>query len=242
MCARNLTVREIVRISCQLLSGIHNIHSKNLIHFDIKPDNVLLSDRGDALLSDFGLAKQMYLGQATQTLFYAPIIPPEVLSGPPFDLQYDIYQFGLTLYRMCCGESVLRDEYAKFGSNAELAQALQSGTYPNRSIFPEHIPDRLRKVIVRCLEVDPSDRYGSALEVANGLAKVDQCLDWRFEQGAGGKSWSRFEDGAEKRFSVLPNGKTEFVTIKEDKTRRKLEHCCSSLTEAKVKGVLRSEG
>jgi serine/threonine protein kinase len=53
---RHMTVREIVTAGCQILSGLHNIHSKGLIHFDVKPDNVLLSDRGEALLSDFGLA------------------------------------------------------------------------------------------------------------------------------------------------------------------------------------------
>ena len=104
MSAQNLTVREIVRLGCQLLSGIHNIHSKGLIHFDIKPDNILLSDRGEALLSDFGLAKQMYLGQAEQTQFYLPIVAPELLTREFHDLRFDIYQFGLTLYRMCCGE------------------------------------------------------------------------------------------------------------------------------------------
>ena len=242
MSDRNLTVREIIRIACQLLSGIHNIHSKNLIHFDIKPDNVLLSDRGEALLSDFGLAKQMYLGQAMQTSVYAPIVPPEVINGPPYDLRYDIYQFGLTLYRMCCGESALRDHFPGLEPRAELVQALQGGTYPDRSTFPEHIPDRLRKVIVRCLEVDPNDRFGSALQVANALAKVDQCLDWRFEQGVGGKIWSRIEDETEKRFSVEPDGKTNFVSIKGGKTRRKTAHCCASMTEAQVKRVLKNEG
>lgn len=242
MAAQNLTVREIVRLGCQLLSGIHNIHSKGLIHFDIKPDNVLLSDRGEALLSDFGLAKQMYLGEAMQTYFYTPIVAPEVLNGNVHDLRFDIYQFGLTLYRMCCGEGVLRDQFQAFGAREDLVRALQGGTYPNRSMFPEHIPDRLRRVIVRCLEVDPNDRYSSALEVANALASVEDCLDWRFVQGAGGKTWSRTDGETERRFSVLPDGSTEFVSIKGGRTRRKTELCSNSMTEARVKRVLKSEG
>jgi eukaryotic-like serine/threonine-protein kinase len=73
------TVREIVAIGCQILSGIHNIHSKGLIHFDVKPDNVLLSDRGEALVSDFGLAKQMnFRGIALQDRLYNKMIS---LSG-----------------------------------------------------------------------------------------------------------------------------------------------------------------
>jgi serine/threonine protein kinase len=48
----SLTVREIAALGCNVLSGLHNIHSKSLMHFDVKPDNVLLSDRGEGLLSE----------------------------------------------------------------------------------------------------------------------------------------------------------------------------------------------
>jgi eukaryotic-like serine/threonine-protein kinase len=51
MTAQRLTVREIVTLGCNVLSGLHNIHSKGLIHFDVKPDNVLLSARSEGLLS-----------------------------------------------------------------------------------------------------------------------------------------------------------------------------------------------
>jgi serine/threonine protein kinase len=53
-----LSVRDIIVFSTQILSGLNNIHSKKLIHFDVKPDNILFSERGEALLSDFGLTKQ----------------------------------------------------------------------------------------------------------------------------------------------------------------------------------------
>src|SRR5690606_30554183 len=54
---RFLTVREIISYSIQILSAIHNIHSRHLLHFDIKPDNILISDASEAHLTDFGLAK-----------------------------------------------------------------------------------------------------------------------------------------------------------------------------------------
>jgi eukaryotic-like serine/threonine-protein kinase len=78
-----LTVREIVAVGCQVLSGLHNIHSKGLIHFDVKPDNILQSSRGEALLADFGLAKQMNFGGiAEQDMHYLKMIPPEAtLAG-----------------------------------------------------------------------------------------------------------------------------------------------------------------
>jgi serine/threonine protein kinase len=57
MSNKSLTVREIIKYACQFLSGLHNIHSKRLIHFDVKPDNILLSDSDEALISDFGLSR-----------------------------------------------------------------------------------------------------------------------------------------------------------------------------------------
>ena len=243
---RNLTVREIIRTSCQLLSGVHNIHSKGLIHFDIKPDNVLLSDRGEALLSDFGLAKQMHLGQAAQSRFYLPITAPEVVNGGgPYDLRFDIYQFGLVLYRMCCGEGSLRDQLRRIDPDdfhRLLAQALRDGTYPDKSTFPEHIPDRLRRVIVKCLSTDPNDRYSSALEVANALADVEDCLDWTYVVEADGRSWSREEGATIKCFRVAGDGSTEFTSTKNGSTRRKTEHCKGSMTTAGIRKVLKREG
>jgi len=82
MTAQRLTVREIVTLGCNVLSGLHNIHSKGLIHFDVKPDNVLLTERGEGLLSDFGLAKQMnFAGVALQDRLYNKMISPEATRG-----------------------------------------------------------------------------------------------------------------------------------------------------------------
>lgn len=113
---RHMTVREIIGIGSQVLAGLHNIHSKNLIHFDVKPDNVLLSPRWEALVSDFGLAKQMnYSGVAAQDRHYTPMIPPEALATDQFDRTFDIYQVGLTLYRMCNGNEHFHAQLAKYG-------------------------------------------------------------------------------------------------------------------------------
>ena len=95
---RFLTAREIIRYNLQFLSGLHNIHSKGLIHFDVKPDNILLSDRDEALISDFGLAKPTNLsGLAGQDRHYIKQRPPESFDYDYFDIKYDIYQVGLTL-------------------------------------------------------------------------------------------------------------------------------------------------
>jgi serine/threonine protein kinase len=124
MLTKHLTVREIIVFSSQILTGLHNIHSKGLIHFDVRPNNVLLSDRGEALLSDFGLAKQMNLeGVALQDRIYFKTIAPEGLTGDEFTRAFDIYQFGLTLYRMCNGEESFAAQFQKYGTGANFDRA-----------------------------------------------------------------------------------------------------------------------
>ena len=109
-------------------------------------------------------------------------------------------------------------------------------------MFPEHIPNRLKSVVIRCLRPDPNERYDSALAVANELAKVEHCFDWEFETDAGLKRWSRTENGAVKSFVVNGDGSTVFSTTKNGNTRRKTAHCKQAMTTTRIRGVLKDEG
>ena len=239
---RFLTVREIVRFGCHVLSGLHNIHSKELIHFDIKPDNLLRTERNEAVLTDFGLAKQTQFGQAAPTMIYGLVSAPEIVDPNSIDLRFDIYQFGFALYRMCVGVDAHRDQVATLGiqTRQELIDAINQLTYPNRAAFPAHIPPRLSKLILKCLSPSKEDRFSSALETANALALVDQCLDWQYFPGDD-RRWTRPIEGGECIFTVSQNGTGEFVTVKNGNVRRKKAHCRTNMTEAAVRKVLRDE-
>ncbi|WP_377840105.1 serine/threonine-protein kinase [Bosea sp. UC22_33] len=247
MAASRLTVREIIRLGCQLLCGVHNIHSKGLIHFDIKPDNVLLSKRSEALLSDFGLAKQMQLGFAQPNGFYLKMAPPEAVGGPPYDLRFDIYQIGLTLYRMINGNDEFYRQFAPFYDalgnidRPALAAAITAGAFPDRQAFGEHVQVKLRRVVAKCLEPNPLDRYPSALAVANALAAIDECLDWRPVEDPVNKIWIKNENGTEKRFVVNSDGSTEFTTTAlGGAARRKRDLCKARMTRREIEGTLKS--
>jgi eukaryotic-like serine/threonine-protein kinase len=245
MAERHLTVREIVRLGCQTLSGLHNIHSKGLIHFDIKPDNILLTPRREALLSDFGLAKQTKLGLAEPDGMYIRIAPPEAMNGPPYNLTFDIYQIGVTLYRMCVGSAEFDRQFARFVGpdgvdRPALDQALQRGEFPDRSGLPPHIPARMEAVIMTCLKVAPDERYPSALAVANALARVDSCLDWELIAHPVNRVWRKLVDGKVHQFTANQDGSTEFVKIQPDgNQRRKNDACKARMTQTQIKGVLR---
>ncbi len=246
MATKHLTTREIIRLGCQMLSGLHNIHSKDLIHFDIKPDNILLSNREEALLSDFGLAKQMQLGLARPNGLYIRMAPPEATGSSDFDLRFDIYQTGLTLYRMAIGNEAFDQQYERFLDAAgvvnmvALGQEIVDGTFPDRQAFDEHVSIKLRRVITKCLEPNPIDRFDSALAVANALAVVDASLDWRLEKGTLDKTWTKNEKGTEKRFIVRQDGSTVFTTTANGaQARRKIDLCRIGMTRREIEGVLK---
>jgi serine/threonine protein kinase len=201
---RFLTVREIIRYGIQFLSGLHNIHSKGLIHFDIKPDNILLSNADAAMVSDFGLAKHMNaLGEAKPNAIYGKTVPPEVIRGEhTFDLSFDIYQSGLTLYRMCVGNDEYERQFHSFFGTAGFdaaayGDAVLKEQFPDRKKFPVHIPKSLQNIVVKCLRPEAKLRYSSVLEITNALAKLDVVeLDWQFTIAADGtQKWTHVSDG-----------------------------------------------
>lgn len=245
---RHLTVREIVSIGCQVLSGLHNVHSKGLVHFDIKSDNVLLSDRGEALISDFGLAKPLADGLATPDLIYDPNLPPEALVSTEFSAAYDIFQTGLTLYCMCVGVEAYKNQFLAYFDGEEFngqryAKDIAEGNYPDRRAFPPHIPGRLKNVIRKCLEIDPEDRYLSALEAMNDLAQVEgEQFDWFYvEAENGSRVWKKEKNGATYLFTVYSDSScTMLKSVNGGKPKKQSAGTKASISSQEIARVLRT--
>lgn len=242
-----ITVRECITLSTQILSALHNIHSKQLIHFDIKPDNILLSSRNEALLTDFGLAKHTnQFGNATPDKIYGRMFPPEVFStNPKFDKKFDIYQFGLTLYRMVNGNDNFYSQFQKYNSTGSFDhQSYQadiiSGKFPDRKYYLPHIPKSLRNVIGKCLKVNPNDRYNSALEVINALSGIDGAqLDWHLEVVNSQRIWKKIVDGVTYQITAdAANTTTGTRTPAAGAPRKKSEWCKVGASEEELYKML----
>lgn len=243
---QHMTVREIVTTGCQVLSGLHNIHSKGLIHFDVKPNNILLSDRGEALLADFGLTKQMnYSGVAEQDRLYSKMMPPEATQGDQFTLLLDIFQFGLTLYRMCNGDTVFYSQFAKYGPRESFDRDtfrfdVRNGLFPDRGVFAPHIPQKLRTIVKDCIQTNPDKRFQSAIDVANALAGVDgSTLDWRLDETDNNRVWSKNEDGTRYELTVNADGSSECLkSVDDGKPRRVKDGCKKLISDNEIKRFL----
>ncbi|MNW35563.1 Serine/threonine-protein kinase PrkC [compost metagenome] len=180
-----LTVREIIKYSLDFLSGLHYIHTKSLIHFDVKPTNIIIDNSNRAILTDFGLSKYSDIeGFATPDKIYKKHYVPEVFISKDLTNQFDVYQAGLTLYRMCNGNEDFKSQTVGLTK-----EKIQSGVFPDRSRFLPHIPNSLSKCIKKALEVNPDKRYGTVLDLMNAISAVTENLDWRYTKDEDKEQW-----------------------------------------------------
>jgi serine/threonine protein kinase len=169
-----------VKYGRQILAGVGSIHAAHTIHFDIKPSNVLFSDSDDAMVADFGQARDVVSAGVTlmPNRMYSTVVPPEAFTcGRRGTLQSDIYQVGLTLWRACNGNQIWGSQVIKYGG--DLQQQIINGKFPNRDLYLPHVPDRLRRAIRKALRIDPSERFASTIDFANALSGIDSDYDWR---------------------------------------------------------------
>lgn len=199
-----LTVKQIIYWSYQFLLGLHHIHSNGYIHYDIKPTNLLIHDNGSVMLSDFGQARSInILGVAEVPPLYPYHFPPEAFQYSHTTKQADIYQVGMTLYRMCNGDIFFKQQ--KPMTPEEIRDKTLNGTYPNRNKFLPHVPRHLKRIIKKALQVVPDDRYQTAMDIINELGQVDKLLDWQYYDTDNAAKWVSRNECHEYIISIEEN-------------------------------------
>ena len=173
---RALSGEEVARLGLQAAEALETAHAKGVVHRDIKPANIFLSARGHAVVLDFGLAKLVepaggitaadsltQTGVAPGTL---PYMAPEQLRGQEVDARTDLYALGCVLYEMATGQRPFR---AELGSQL-IDDILHKAPATPVRLNPE-IPAELERLILKCLDKDPENRYQSAKELRVDLRR-----------------------------------------------------------------------
>jgi len=203
-----LTVKEIISYSLDFLNGLLFLHIKTVIHLDIKPTNILIDDRGKAILTDFGLSKYLNeYGIARQNKFYVQHVTPDMYKSHDRRILDDIYNVGLTLYRLANGENEFKKQFSdllasinktEFDFTAmDIRDFILNGEFPNRSKYLPHIPIKLQKVINKALSVEENTRYQNVLELLNDLSKIDDFINWVFTMESNNYTWKYHNDKME---------------------------------------------
>lgn len=164
---KNIDFKEITRILTQLCQALSFIHSRLLVHCDIKPQNIRIKEDGNVKVMDFGLMNQLGLrsnGQITGTVDY---LPPEMPTGGIINESSDLYSVGVVAYEMVTGKLPFIGD-----SVLEVIRAhINTPVVPPSEINPD-IPPQLEKIILKLLEKTQTDRYKNASEVIADLVEL----------------------------------------------------------------------
>ena len=162
-----LPVLEAVRLMRDIVDALAHAHQRGVVHRDIKPDNVMLSDR-HALVTDFGIAKAVSEATGRHQVTTAGVAlgtptymsPEQAVADPHVDHRADIYAVGALAYEMLSGRPPFSGTSAQMILAAHVTEAPEPVTKHRESV-----PPALNHAIMRCLEKKPADRWQSAEEL-----------------------------------------------------------------------------
>lgn len=193
-----------VNLTRDLLNGLSYLHAERLLHRDLKPQNIFVSDEGSAVIGDFGSVKRVPDGHtgvpgSGHSVLYRP---PESVSTGVYGKPGDLYQVGMVLYQLLGG--ALPYEETAWLSERQLDHYLGLADYRDRSIYatdilkrriaggriadtstlPPWVCDSMKRIVSKACHVDPAHRFKSCAEFLGKIGEAMRSVcDWQIEDG-----------------------------------------------------------
>jgi serine/threonine protein kinase len=165
-----LKIDEAVDVAIQAAEGLQAAHEKGIVHRDVKSSNIMVTDKGRAVIMDFGLAHSRGMSKLTKsgsTLGTVPYMSPEQARGEKVDHRTDIWSLGAVLYEMIAGRLPFKSEYQE-----ALVYSILNESPPPITSLRSDVPMKLEEIVNKCLEKKASDRYQHADELIVDLRRV----------------------------------------------------------------------
>jgi eukaryotic-like serine/threonine-protein kinase len=163
---------EVIRLALQIAQSLQAAHEQGIIHRDLKPGNIMVTPRGEVKLLDFGLAKLFKasasaltesLSEVRELSGTLPYMAPEHLQGFPTDVRSDIWAAGVVVFEMAAGQRPFPE--------AQPARLIETILHSSPHA-PAGLSAELRRIISKCLEKDPKNRYQAAQELVSDLQRL----------------------------------------------------------------------
>lgn len=170
-----LEIDEVVDFALQVARGLAKAHEHGIIHRDVKPANIMLTQDRVAKVVDFGLAKlagQTQLTKTAATMGTIAYMSPEQSRGEKVDQRTDIWAFGVTLYEMITGQLPFKGEYEQ----AVVHAILNEEPKPIRNVRPD-VPAELEKIVRMAMKKDASKRFQQVHEILDALSLLEKKIE-----------------------------------------------------------------
>jgi eukaryotic-like serine/threonine-protein kinase len=169
-------IKKVLEIAIQICEGLAVAHEKGIVHRDVKPENIIITLKGQAKITDFGLAKlkgATKLTKAGSTLGTAAYMSPEQARGEEVDQRSDIFSFGVVLYEMLTSHLPFRGEHI-----AAIQYSIVNEEPPPLARYNEKVTDELQHIVSKALEKEQDDRYQHADELLSDLRRERKKLEY----------------------------------------------------------------
>lgn len=164
-----------IDIAIQVAKALECAHKNNIIHRDVKPQNILVTENGDVKVTDFGIAKSSTASTITNTttiMGSAHYLSPEQAKGTFIDLRSDMYSLGIVLYEMVTGRLPFEGESPVTIALKHIQEEPRSPKDINSSI-----PESINQLINKSISKDPINRYQNSRELIVDLQKIKENPD-----------------------------------------------------------------
>jgi beta-lactam-binding protein with PASTA domain/predicted Ser/Thr protein kinase len=186
----------VVSVSRQIVEALRYVHRRDIIHRDIKPQNIIIDNEGRVKVTDFGIARaggRASLTEVGTSVGTAHYLSPEQAQGQPVEAASDLYSLGVVMYEMATGR-------LPFDAENSLGIAMQhvhDSPVPPRSLVPS-IPENLEAVILRAMGKQPTGRYPTAQAMLDDI--------WRVQEGKPVEAYPSVAEGGTTPFRAVAAG------------------------------------